>query len=403
MNRRPFAISLGIRMDAVNPRLRLATLGFAILIAVTGLYMFSPLQGRGATVSDTRTKLNQKIQQEGVLTNEITRYSGRINGLQGKISKLQRREGSLKVDLDRKQSRQKAIEVDLDKTRGKLERLRARFAESQTVLAARLVAIYKSDQPDVLTVVLNSNGFEDLIERANFLQRIARQDRAIITRVRELRGTTKRETVKLASLEAEASRLVAQVRERHQQVASARGELDQRSSELGGVRSKRQAVLAGVKKDRKGLQEDLAAMERSQGQVQGVLRNIPAGPIKNGSGALIWPIDGTFTSPFGMRWGRLHAGIDISAAIGTPIRAADGGRVAFAGGMGGYGNYTCIQHNSSLSTCYAHQSSIGVSVGQSVRKAQVIGAVGSTGHSTGPHLHFETRVNGNPVDPMGYL
>ncbi len=89
--------------------------------------------------------------------------------------------------------------------------------------------------------------------------------------------------------------------------------------------------------------------------------------------------------------------------IGTPLRAAASGRVAIAGWTGGYGNYTCIQHANSLSTCYGHQNSIGVSVGQSVSQGQVIGATGNTGNSTGPHVHFETRINGAPVNPMNYL
>jgi murein DD-endopeptidase MepM/ murein hydrolase activator NlpD len=95
--------------------------------------------------------------------------------------------------------------------------------------------------------------------------------------------------------------------------------------------------------------------------------------------------------------------MDIAAPIGTPIRAADSGTVRIAGWVGGYGNYTCIAHSASLSSCYGHQSRIGVSVGQSVTKGQIIGAVGSTGHSTGPHLHFEARVNGGVVNPMNYL
>jgi murein DD-endopeptidase MepM/ murein hydrolase activator NlpD len=104
-----------------------------------------------------------------------------------------------------------------------------------------------------------------------------------------------------------------------------------------------------------------------------------------------------------MRWGRLHAGIDIAVPSGTAIHAADGGRVVLMGWVGGYGNYTCVQHTGSLSTCYAHQSSFATSNGASVAKGQVIGYVGCTGHCFGDHLHFETRVNGAPVDPMGYL
>ncbi len=136
----------------------------------------------------------------------------------------------------------------------------------------------------------------------------------------------------------------------------------------------------------------------------------PAGGAESGGGdttpsssGLIWPVSGTVTSGFGYRWGRLHAGIDIAAPTGTAIRAADSGRVAIAGWVGGYGNYVCIQHGGSLSMCYGHMSSIGVSVGQSVSQGQVIGSSGNTGNSTGPHLHFEVRINGSPVDPMGYL
>jgi murein DD-endopeptidase MepM/ murein hydrolase activator NlpD len=104
-----------------------------------------------------------------------------------------------------------------------------------------------------------------------------------------------------------------------------------------------------------------------------------------------------------MRWGRLHAGIDIAVPSGTPIRAADSGRVVLAAYTSGYGNYVCIQHNSSLSTCYAHLSSYATSSGAAASQGQVIGYVGCTGHCFGDHLHFETRVNGSPVDPMGYL
>jgi murein DD-endopeptidase MepM/ murein hydrolase activator NlpD len=104
-----------------------------------------------------------------------------------------------------------------------------------------------------------------------------------------------------------------------------------------------------------------------------------------------------------MRWGRMHEGIDLGAAYGTPIHAAAAGTVIYAGWMEGYGNLVIIDHGGGLATAYGHQSSIAVANGQSVSQGQVIGYVGSTGHSTGPHLHFEVRVNGAPVDPLGYL
>ena len=104
-----------------------------------------------------------------------------------------------------------------------------------------------------------------------------------------------------------------------------------------------------------------------------------------------------------MRWGRLHAGLDTAAPTGTPIYACWGGRVAVAGWQGGYGNAVVIDHGGGQATLYAHQSVIAVSVGQAVNAGQLIGYVGSTGNSTGPHLHFEVRVNGTPVDPAPYF
>ena len=121
------------------------------------------------------------------------------------------------------------------------------------------------------------------------------------------------------------------------------------------------------------------------------------------SAGLIWPCDGVVVSGFGMRWGRMHEGIDIGCAYGTPNRAAASGTVIYAGWLGGYGNLVVVDHGNGLSTAYAHASSILVGVGQAVSQGQTVSLVGSTGNSSGPHLHFEVRVNGTAVDPLGYL
>jgi murein DD-endopeptidase MepM/ murein hydrolase activator NlpD len=128
-----------------------------------------------------------------------------------------------------------------------------------------------------------------------------------------------------------------------------------------------------------------------------------AGPVQPGHSGLIWPVNGPIVSPFGMRWGRLHAGVDIAVPSGTPVRAAAAGSVIIAGWVSGYGNYVCIQHSGPLSTCYGHNERLVVSVGQHVAQGQVISYSDCTGHCFGPHVHFETRINGTPVDPMGYL
>ena len=128
-----------------------------------------------------------------------------------------------------------------------------------------------------------------------------------------------------------------------------------------------------------------------------------AAPAPSGGGGMVWPAAGSVTSGYGPRWGRLHAGLDISAPTGTPIYAARSGTVIFVGVQSGYGNLIIVDHGGGMTTAYAHQSSFAASQGQSVSAGQLIGYVGSTGRSTGPHLHFEVRINGTARDPMGYL
>jgi murein DD-endopeptidase MepM/ murein hydrolase activator NlpD len=132
---------------------------------------------------------------------------------------------------------------------------------------------------------------------------------------------------------------------------------------------------------------------------------VPVGPAPRGvsGGGLVWPADGGVSSPFGFRWGRLHAGIDIDSGYGAPIRAAKAGVVIMAGYNGGYGNCVIIDHGGGLTTLYAHQSRMVASDGQSVSRGEVIGYVGGTGNVTGPHLHFETRVGGEPQNPERFL
>ena len=156
----------------------------------------------------------------------------------------------------------------------------------------------------------------------------------------------------------------------------------------------------------RGELSDLKALEAARRQVARKLAAAGAiydGPLRLGAGGLAWPVGGPVVSPFGQRWGRLHAGIDIAAPAGTVIRAAADGGVAIRGPVGGYGNYVCLQHTRRLTTCYAHLSRFLTERGTVVRQGEPIGLVGCTGRCFGDHLHFETWVGGRPVDPMPFL
>jgi murein DD-endopeptidase MepM/ murein hydrolase activator NlpD len=378
------------------------TLGLAAFLVL-------PLPGLSAPLSQRIEKKRDQIadarQKEGVLSTTIEQFSTRIDSLEGEINATQKQLDRAQQSLDRQRAELLEVRDRLEEARDRLERLRSELAKARVVLAARLVEIYKSDTPDALTVVLEADGFGDLLERAEFLERISEQDRHITDRVRGLRDLARGQAVQLADLEEREQLAAERILVERDQIAAAQGQLVSSRDQLAAARADRRGALAQVREQRGVMEDDLASLMAEQARVQAALAGTPApGQLQRGSGQLIWPVSGPVTGSFGeARPGHMHAGIDIAVPEGTPIHAADSGQVALMGWVGGYGNYTCVQHTGSLSTCYAHQSSFATSNGAHVSQGQVIGYSGNTGNSTGPHLHFETRVNGSPVDPMGYL
>ncbi len=381
--------------------------GVAITLGLAA-YFVLPMPGLSAPLSEridqTRTLVDSKKYREHVLSETIAAYNVRIDALQGDINVLQRKQNRVQASLDQKRAELLEVRAKLEEARERLARLRKELAVAEDALAARLVELYKADEPDALTVVLQADGFADLLERTEFLQRVSEQDQEIIERVRVLKEEAKRQADLLAELEQRVEDAANAILAQRNELAQAKSQLVQSQNELAGVRNDRRSVLAQVRESRVKLEGDLRALEAEQARVTAQLQSSQgAAPVQQGSGALIWPVSGPVVSGYGMRWGRLHAGVDIAVPAGTAIRAADGGTVVLQGWTGGYGNYTCIQHTSSMSTCYAHQSSYATSSGASVSQGDVIGYVGCTGHCFGDHLHFEVRINGSPVDPMGYL
>ncbi len=390
-------------------RLRL----IAVVVALPlSLWLFVPVLSDGAPLSsrieEKRRAIEQKKGRERVLTTTISGYTQRINALQGDITDLQTRQVRIEADLTAKRAELERLQDLLREERIRLVRLRARLAESRAALSERLVELYKADEPDVVTVILEADGFAELLERAEFMQRVSEQDARIIDRVRTAKAEAVATEQRLDRLENRQRQVTAVVADRRQEVVDVKEQLVSRREEYQGVRYQKSQVLVDTREQRHDLEGDLRALEKEQAAVLAKLQAAeggggPAGPVRQGSGSMIWPVNGPVVSPFGMRWGRLHAGVDIAVPAGTPIRAADSGSVVLLGWTGGYGNYTCISHGGGLSTCYAHQSRYATSSGASVSKGQVIGYVGCTGHCFGDHLHFEVRSGGAPVDPMGYL
>ena len=384
----------------------LTLISLALIAALPTPSHGESFQAIQADIQQKQSAIENLRGREGVLTTDISAISKRIRTLTHEIGSLRRRESRVQNTLAVRQAQLDRVRVRYEREHAHFVQLRRKLRRSQRVLAGRLVEIYKADQPDLLSVVLESDGFNDLLVRADYMSAIGKQDSVIVNRVRKLKleSAIKREL--LLNLKGRAEEAVRVIQAKQRELQQARAAIQSNQSELSAARRYKYGKLGNVRESRQELEGDLRALQAASSQVTSQLQGggqAPAGPIRQGGGGYIWPVNGPVVSPFGMRWGRLHAGVDIGVPGGTPIRAAASGSVAMAGWMGGYGQYTCIQHGGGIATCYAHQSSIGVSVGQSVKQGQVIGAVGCTGHCFGDHLHFEVRINGNPVDPMGYL
>jgi murein DD-endopeptidase MepM/ murein hydrolase activator NlpD len=380
---------------------RMALVGLAAIAATAAVLTITA----GAPAQDLQSQLDQKRSQlehaksrGSVLSSTIQRYGDRLDQLRGEVATLRNRQAIVQAELNKK-------EAELKQAKDQLAVLRVRLKRSLKVLSERLVAIYESSRPDALTVILNSNGFDDLLNRYQYLSRIQSQDTSIAERVRNLRDQTKETVVRVRAARNE-------IADKKAELERTQAELAARHSDLAAARQQDQQALQQVQAAQQQLEGDVSDI---QGQIQAQLQAAqaassvpapPAGPVQGeSSSGFIWPVSGPITSPFcePRPWEACHPGIDIGVPTGTPIHAVADGTVSIAGPEGGYGNYTCIDHGGGLSSCYAHQESISVSVGQTVSQGQVIGISDCTGLCFGPHLHFEVRVNGQVVDPMGYL
>jgi murein DD-endopeptidase MepM/ murein hydrolase activator NlpD len=273
--------------------------------------------------------------------------------------------------------------------------------------------------------LLGSGGPSEFAVRVGYLRKVAEAKRAAIDGLalaqREAKQVANEATLakRAADESLEAARRAAlqavQAKADAERAEAQAAELVTGQEEAAAkAESYRDEVIAKheeVKRESERIAAELAAWEQSQNGSNGSSGS--SGPVMRPGAKLLMPVAGWKSSDFGNRYDpyfhvwQLHAGVDIAAGGGEPIYAAADGRVASAGWRGGYGNYTCLSHGShegrSLSTCYAHQSRILVNVGQSVSRGQLIGRVGTTGASTGNHLHFEVRLDGEPVDPENWL
>jgi murein DD-endopeptidase MepM/ murein hydrolase activator NlpD len=363
-----------------------------------------------ARISGLRSEIEHAKARAGVLTSEISAVGSSIDALSGDIGVLTARLATLERDLAAHRSRLATLQARVREQTAHLERLTDEHAVAQRRLEERLVQLYETNEASEIEILLQAQSFSDLLEQLDYFQAIGDQDKQIVETIKRIQTEVQIARRETAATKAEVAEATAVLARKTEEQRAARAALLARQAALAAARSNKQSMLASVRQERHEDEEDLEAMQAASAAIAAKIRASQASsPPSSASGGgipssagLIWPVSGPITSGFGWRWGSMHEGIDIGAACGTPIHAAASGTVIFAGWMDGYGNMTLIDHGGGLATGYGHQSAIYVG-GGSVSQGQVIGAVGSTGHSTGCHLHFEVRVNGTPVDPLGYL
>ncbi len=388
-------------------RLWAALLALAMLLTalVLGLRAArAPAEGVQSKLDAKQNQLDKVLQHKGVLTTTISHYSDRIGNLEGQVAALRNREAAVQRKLDGKQVQLDRAMAELKREKAHLLVVRAHLKRALVGLRQRLVSMYESGTPDVITVLLNSKGWSDLVTRTEYMNRLQNQDQLLVGRVRELRNETRAVVDRLRAAKDRIKAARDAIAVHKQELVRTRSSIEVHQSKLESARGKREDALAKITAHEQELDGDVADLQaKIASQLAGPSIALAAGPIRGGSSGIIWPVNGPVVSGFGMRWGSMHEGVDIAVPTGTPIRAAASGTVAIAAPTGGYGNYTCVDHGGGLSTCYGHQESFAVSAGQRVSQGQVIGYVGCTGHCFGPHVHFEVRINGQAVDPMGYL
>jgi peptidoglycan DL-endopeptidase CwlO len=389
------------------------------LCAAVAAFMLLLIAAPAAPADDLQSELEAKQSQlekveerKGVLTTTIAGFGDKIERLTAEVAEIRTREAAVRERLAVKQAELNDAVAELDAARERLAQVRAQLKRALTALRERLVAMYETGSPDLISVIVGSNDLDDLAARTEYLNRLHGMDEAVVGRVRDLRDEVKDLVDRLRDSKNTIESARDAIASEEEALQATRTTLQSHQAELLAARADREAALRKIRSHEEELDGDLSEL---QGKIAAQLAEtgaapLPAGPIKGGSGAMIWPVDGAVVSGFGSRTingsYEYHPGIDIAVGEGTPIRAAMTGTVSLQQSeaeSGGYGNYTCIDHGGGLSTCYAHQSSFVATFGQSVSQGDIIGYTGCTGYCLGPHLHFEVRINGSVTDPMGYL
>ena len=391
-------------------------------------------------LEDAESNLRGVERRKAVALSDLERIDARQAELDAQLERLGVRLDAAEAALADSQARLAQTTQTLTAVEGQLADTRARLEDNQDEFSQRARSTYMyGGQASWTHLVLGIDSIDEFQRGLKYARSVLRNDQEVVERISALESTVQRTTVELGKLQDERAAQRAVDARRRDEAAAIVAEREAVAREVEVEADKRRLLVARLETDRESYMTMVANLEATGEQLEAELRErevaaaareaaaaeraaiaraaaargattgATAGPAPASAGAMQWPVIAPVTSPFGWRthpvFGtrRFHAGMDIGAPDRTPIGAATDGVVVSAGWRGGYGNAVVIDHGGGVTTTYAHQSSVAVSAGQRVSRGQTIGYVGSTGYSTGPHVHFEVRVNGSPTNPMAYL
>ena len=397
---------------------RLTTALVALALGITGLALPALADPQQRLEEIERKKAHAQERQDE-LAADRSKILDRIYDLDERRAEVEAEVEELDSDLAELDSRIAVVTDDLTEAQQHVALLTAdlqsvlRKLDTRTDLfTERAIATYKAGPAAYIDGLLSSETFNELVDRQAYYESALDADSELVGEIEVLRDDTenRREAIlEKQHLIAEAKK---QLEEDRDAIALVRSERASALAAREAVLDEKEKILHSIEKKKARFEALEDQLDAESDRIQSILNanaSTATGPLPTGGGQFLWPAAGPLTSPYGWRthpiFGdqRLHTGIDIGAPYGAPVIAADDGTVTYAGVMSGYGNVIVVDHGGGIATTYNHLSAFSVGSGQQVGRGSPIAAVGCTGYCTGPHLHFEVRINGSPVDPMPYL
>lgn len=364
----------------------------ALLPAFSSSVSASLADDKRAELDQVQRKMQEMADKKAAAREKAEEASAALSQVTDSLRDLQ-------IESNKLQQQRDALQGKIDDNLAQLEKKQAEVKERQGIYKHRLRDIYINGQVNYLDVLLGAKDFSDFSSRMFLLQRIIKSDVSLMEQMQK-------------DAEEIAARK-AQLDGQMQEIKATQNMLQAKTDKVERLRNQRAAMLSEAEAEEQQSQDEYERLLAVSEQIAAMLRNmeqngtVAEAPVVTNS--YIWPCNGVITSPFGWRthpiFGttKYHSGLDIGVDYGTPILATNSGTVIYSGWLGGYGNAVMIDHGGGLVSLYAHNDSLNVYEGQYVNRGTCIAYAGSTGYSTGPHCHFEMRLHGEVVDPMGYL